>query len=105
MNITFTPARMDTLLEATVEGDSLTLNDERFDFSPLQEGDVLPRAAVACAWLASDVTREGGRITLTLVLPHGANAPEETRFPAPILAAPDGPLPIPTHSAEEDPAQ
>lgn len=104
MNISFTPTRMETQLTVSIEGDSLTLNGERFDFSPVQEGDILPQEAVSCEWLASVVTREGGRITLTLVLPHGANAPEETRFPAPIFAAPDGPLPIPPHSAGEDAA-
>ena len=30
-------------------------------------------------WLASDVTRTGGQIRLTLILPHGTDAPAARR--------------------------
>lgn len=99
MRLNFEPVRMDASLSLLVKGDELQINGEAFDFGPLPEGAILPRAAVACEWLASDVTRRGGQIELTLILPHGANAPHETRFPAPIDAV-DGPVPLPEFGAE-----
>ncbi|MCG7622290.1 hypothetical protein [Epibacterium sp. Ofav1-8] len=105
MQISFTPMRLDRALSVSRQGDSLTINGETFDFAPLQEGDVLPRAAVACDWLAADVTREGGVIRLTLILPHGPDAPEATRFPQPLSLTGDGPVPLPAYqtTATEDP--
>jgi len=103
MQLSFQPMRLDQALSVTRQGDALTLNGETFDFAPLQEGDVLPRAAVACEWLASDVTRQGGEICLTLILPHGAEAPQETRFPQPLTLSGDGLVPLPPHAAVQIP--
>ncbi|WP_051357822.1 hypothetical protein [Leisingera caerulea] len=108
MQINWTPMRRDEALTINKAGDSLTINGEVFDFSPLPDGATLPRDAVACEWLASDVERSGGEISLTLILPHGANAPEEIRFPQPVVMAADGPVPVPrrcnpeTEDEEED---
>jgi len=106
MQISFSPKRCDTALIATRQGDVLTLNGESFDFTALAEGDVLPRDAVACDWLASEVTRAGGEIRLTLILPHGPEAPEATRFAQPLSLTGDGPVPLPAYqtTATEDPA-
>ena len=105
MQIHFSPMRCDEALEASINGDTLTLNGEAFDFTPVPEGATLPRAAVACDWLASDVVRTGGEIRLTLILPHGPDAPPETLFPAPITAT-GGPVALPASSnpPAEDPA-
>ncbi|WOI35009.1 hypothetical protein R1T40_09880 [Tritonibacter scottomollicae] len=97
MQISFTPTRCDTALTATRQGDVLTLNGEAFDFTALSEGDVLPREAVTCDWLASEATRQNGEIHLTLILPHGADAPEETRFPQPVTLTGDGSVPLPPY--------
>jgi hypothetical protein len=71
MQITHTPQRRDDACDVQVAGDVLTINGEAFDFSPLPEGATLPRAAVACDWLASDVERIDGEIHLTLIDPQG----------------------------------
>ncbi len=71
MNISYTPQRRDDTLTVSVSGDILTVNGEEFDFSAIAEGDLLPRDAVDCAFIASDVTRTGGLITLTLIEPQG----------------------------------
>jgi hypothetical protein len=101
MILTFQPVRMDEALTASVAGDVLTLNGVALDFGPLPAGATLPRAAIASPWIAGDVTCDGaGVLTVPLILPHGANAPEATRFPAPITAG-NGPVALPVHSIEE----
>ncbi|MFN4131275.1 MAG: hypothetical protein ACK4GC_15875 [Paracoccaceae bacterium] len=98
MQITLSPMRRDDVLTLHRAGDILTINGEAFDFSPLPEGATLPREAVDCDWLASDVTRTGGALHLTLILPHGAEAPPETLFPAPVIDPANGPVELPPHS-------
>ncbi|NEX47747.1 hypothetical protein [Pseudotabrizicola algicola] len=100
MQITFTPMRRDDRLTLHRAGDVLTLNGESYDFSRLPEGAVLPRDAVECGWLASDVTRTDGQLSLTLVLPHGADAPHQTLFPQPMNLTADGPVTLPPHGAD-----
>ncbi|SEO23827.1 hypothetical protein SAMN04488103_11618 [Gemmobacter aquatilis] len=101
MYITLSPIRMDTTLSLHRAGDVLTINGTDYDFTPLAEGAVLPRAAVACPWLASDVTREGGVIRLTLILPHGAEAGPARLHPAPLDLTGDGPVLLPADGPEE----
>jgi hypothetical protein len=93
---------MDETLTASVLGDVLTLNGVSLDFGPLPAGATLPRAAIASPWIAGDVTRDGaGVLTVPLILPHGAAAPEETLFPAPIDAE-DGPVALPAYALPEE---
>jgi hypothetical protein len=101
MQIILSPIRAETLLTLHRAGDVLTVNGEVFDFSGIPEGATLPREAVACDWLASDITRQGGALQMTILLPHGANAPEETRHPAPLVLTGDGPVNLPPYDAEE----
>jgi len=102
MKLTLTPMRHDGTLTLHRAGDVLTINGEAFDFSPLPDGATLPREAVDCAWLASDVERIEGTLHLTLLLPHGADAPEETRFPAPITLTADGPVILPPYNIKDE---
>lgn len=100
MHITLVPIRSDDPpLVLSREGEALVIDGARFDFSPLAEGDVLPREAVACPRLASDVTREGGRIRLALVFPHGPGAAGAARFPAPVIDPAEGPVALPASGA------
>jgi len=98
MKISFSPVRRDDALTLSKSGDVLTINGEAFDFADVPDGATLPREAVTCDWLASDVRRIGGQIQLTLILPHGSDAPPETKFPQPIIVGDDGPVSIPMHS-------
>jgi hypothetical protein len=100
MQITLSPARRDMPLTLSRNGDALTLNGEVFDFTPLPEGATLPHEAIASDWFAGPVERVGGTLRLTLVLPHGANAPQETLFPAPLTLTGDGPLTLPPYATE-----
>lgn len=95
MRISLSPQRGLSPLALSRAGDVLTINGEAFDFSGLPDGATLPRESVACEWLVSDVDRVGGVLHFTLLLPHGPNAPEETRFPAPVDVVEDGPIDLP----------
>ncbi|TWI93792.1 hypothetical protein IQ03_04553 [Gemmobacter caeni] len=107
MIITLSPIRSDAALTLIRQGDTLILNGVAYDFGPLPEGATLPREAIACDWLASDVTRIDGKIRLTLILPHGPiplYAPPEARVithPEPITVTTDGPIPLPSYTPEE----
>ena len=100
MNITFSPQLRAAPVVMSVTGDAIDIDGVSYDFGPLAEGDILPREAVDCPWLASDVTREQGQVCLTLILPHSSNAPEAARFPEPVTVT-SGPVPLP---AFEEPA-
>ncbi|WDA11676.1 hypothetical protein [Paracoccus marcusii] len=103
MKIMFTPQLRADALSLSLDGDVLTVNGTAYDFGPLAEGGTLPREAVGCPLLASDVTRVGGHIMLALILPHGSDAPEAARFPQPITVTQTGPIPLPVTYAEEAP--
>jgi len=95
MTINLSPQRRDDTLSVIKSGDVLTINGTEYDFSQVPDGGMLPRNAVDCLWLRSDVTREDGELTLTLLLPHGANASEARRFPEPLTNVPDGEVEFP----------
>lgn len=95
MKLTFSPQLRAAPVAVSVTGDAIEIDGVIYDFAPLAEGDVLPREAVDCPWLASDVTRDEGHITLALILPHGSAAPQETLFPEPLTITSDGPVPLP----------
>ena len=72
MQVILSPIRAETPLTLHRAGDVLTVNGEVFDFSGIPEGATLPREAVSGDWLASDITRQGGSLQMTMLLPHGA---------------------------------
>lgn len=103
MNITLSPQRRDDgPLTLFKQGDILTIAGIAYDFSQLPNGATLPQDAVDCPWLASDINRINGELELTLLLPHGANAPEATRFPEAIVNPADGEVKLPPYDTEEN---
>ena len=102
MKIPLSPVRRDDRLTLSKSGDVLTINGEAFDLTGLPDGATLPRSAISSEWFAGDVTRdEAGELTVPLILPHGANAPEATRFPAPLQNVADGPVILPIYETPE----
>lgn len=97
MNIIFSPVSdFPFPLDLVKQGDSVTINGEVFDFSPLRNGDTLPMSAITGRWFRSSVERgEDGVIVLTIVLPIPANASLDQRFPADLINVPDGPVLLP----------
>jgi hypothetical protein len=104
MNIKLSPQRTDQVLPpVSKQGDTLVIGEESFDFSQVTEGGLLPADAIDSPWIVGDITRQGGILQLGLVVPHGANAPQETLFPQPISSAPDGLIVLPPYEATEEP--
>lgn len=104
MKIKLSPVRLDDRLDAAVSGNVITINGELFDFSQLNDGESLPSSAIESTWIIGSVANIGGEIHLTLVLPHGANAPHETRFPAAFaepMTVHSGPVPLPPYDVED----
>ena len=95
MLINLSPQRREDILTISKIGDALTINGVPFDFSQLPDGATLPKEAIDCEWIVSDVSRINGEIELTILLPHGANASHETRFPEPIVMTTNGQVVLP----------
>lgn len=82
--ITFTPMRREAPVTASIAGDTLLIDGTAFDLGGTGH----------CPWLVGAPERTAGGWHLTLILPHGGEAPHATRFPEPVLLAGDGPIPM-----------
>jgi hypothetical protein len=100
MRIKFSPSARcpgdDATLTVIKAGDVLTIDGENFDFSPLGEGEVLPRLAMGSPWFQGPVERTGGELIVTLRLPHGTNPPPGVAFPADLVDVADGAVEVPS---------
>jgi hypothetical protein len=102
MIIYLSPQRRKGKLSLEKSGEVLTVNGEEYDFSPVEEGDILPREAVGCEFLEHDVTRKNGALQIHLIFPHGKDAPYEARFPTPIENPKDGIIRLPEGGIQDD---
>ena len=109
MRIKLSPQRRDDSLYVEKEGERLIVNGEVFDFAAIKTGDTLPVLAIKSEWFAGDVEKEGGELSVTLLLPLPLNFSPEQAFPVDLVDVPDGvvvfpqPLPVPEGSAETMP--
>ena len=104
MKITFSPIRMDARLAASIEGDTITLNGQAVDLSSVAEGEAVDAETLGCDWIRGAVTRADGALHLTLILPHGPDAPRAALFPEPVEAG-DGPVEVPGQEGAGDDAE
>jgi hypothetical protein len=95
MIIQLSPQRRDDVLTVIKTGDLLNINGEDFDFSVIPDGATLPSVAVSSPWIVGDVHRVNGELTLTLLLPHLADASHAALFPVDIVDPVDGTLELP----------
>jgi hypothetical protein len=95
MNITFSPVRSDELLSLQKSGDTLIINGESFDFSPMSSGDTLPLSAIESDWFAADVEMIDGELVVALLLPNPVNYSPEQAFPVPLQNVADGLIALP----------
>ncbi|SDT52997.1 hypothetical protein [Pseudomonas prosekii] len=104
MRINLSPQSRDFGIEVVRSGETLTINGEAFDFSPMADGDTLPAAAIDSIWFAGPVEKRDGELELTLFLPLPTNFSPEQAFPQPLLSVPDGivifPAPLPPEVEE-----
>ncbi|SPF81793.1 hypothetical protein [Pseudoprimorskyibacter insulae] len=103
MHLSFTPMRRDDALTLTCEGETLYFNGVALDLSAIADGACLAASDLGCDWLAGDVCRTGGALHVSVILPHGARAPQQTLFPAPVTVVADGPVPLPPYDLPPDP--
>jgi hypothetical protein len=105
MKITFSPQRRDDSVTYHKAGDIVMVDGEAFDFSQVEEGDVLPRDAIQSEWFSSDVTRSNGDLEIGLILPNPWNYSQEQAFPEPLTITKNGiielPKPLPIVQEEQ----
>lgn len=95
MLIKFSPQRSDLELVVTKTGDTLVINGQVYDFSPLPDGSVLPVEAIVGDFFCDAVKRINGKLQVTLRLPHKENPDENVRFPKSLNDPPDGIVNLP----------
>lgn len=96
MHISFSTQRRDDALtiEQTLT-DRLRINGELFNFSTMEDGDVIPAGTIPCDWITGPVEKIDGEVRLTLILPHGPNPSQAVAFPQPVTVTEDGPIALP----------
>ena len=106
MIINFIPVYTDTMTRLktiSVKGQTITINGEPFDFSPLGNGYELPQDAIGSEFFADKaIMSEDGVLTVSLFMPYDETvATQAIRFPDPVVMKSDGPVDIPTdHPAD-----
>lgn len=95
MILYLSPQRSDENLKIIKKQDCLIINNMEYDFSNLSEGSVLPKEAVDCKWISSDITKINNEIILTIIFPIGPNASEQQRFANFISVYEDGEVVLP----------
>lgn len=55
----------------------------------------MPAEAVSSEWVLDPIKREGGKLIVSLRLPHALDAPQSALFPDDIIDPPDGPVTLP----------
>ncbi len=93
MIVTLSPMRMDQTLTAARSGSVLVLNGTPVDLAGYD------MAAAPNPWIVGEPFEAAGVWHVTLILPHGSEAPEGARFPAPLTLAADGPVDLPPYEA------
>lgn len=94
--ITLSPMRRDDVLTVSVAGDVLVLNGVALDLSTYTADPEAPHD-----WIVGQPVQDAGVWHVALILPHGADAPEATRFPQPIAVTADGPVQLPPHDVPD----
>ncbi|MBD9629737.1 hypothetical protein [Pseudomonas sp. PDM19] len=100
MLIKLSPSRSDDKLIIVRDGEALTINGQVLNFGGIGEGETVSAESLECPWINQPVSRIDGEIVLTLIMPYGLLAGDQSKFPADIVDPPDGPVELPT---DQDP--
>lgn len=95
MHINLSPQYRGDQLTISKSGDAITINGKPLDLSAVPDGASLPADAIDSEWIVGPVERKDGELHLTVLLPHGKDAPEAQRFPQPITVTQDGEVTLP----------
>ncbi|MDW0357719.1 hypothetical protein Q8G38_00145 [Halomonas venusta] len=96
MIITIKPQVRDTRPTFEVEGDALIIDGDKYDFSPLPDGAILPEDAIGSEWFPTDVKRVNDTLHITLIVPFSPWQREVLTGQKIVIENPaDGPLPLP----------
>ena len=93
IHLNLSPQRRDGPLALERRSSVLVFNGAEFDLQTPQN--------MKCEWLigAPEFDETGWHVTI--VLPHGADAPDATRFPNPIVVGEDGIVTLPDYGSNE----
>jgi len=94
MQITLTPQLRWQALVLERVGSVLTCNGVATDLAAYTATPEAPHD-----WIVGQPEQVAGVWQVTLILPHGADAGEATRFPDPITVTADGPVSLPPYDA------
>lgn len=108
IKVKFSPICTDQLPRikaVSVEGCTITVNGEPFDFSPLEKGYELSLDAIGSDLFADKaVMSTDGVLSIVLLMPYDeATATDAIRFPDPVMVTADGPVDIPTDHPAQPP--
>ena len=96
MNIELSPMRMDEPLFLHRSGDSIVINETIYDFSALEDGDLLDEMAMSGSpWFVGQIGRSGGELFMCIRLPNPIDYSQEQAFPEPLIDVTDGPVQLP----------
>ena len=95
------PQRREQAMSLSVAEDVLFIDGQAFDFSPLEDGAVLPREAAGSDLIVADISRASGEIHVHVVFPIGQFAKSAACFPAVLDIRVDGPVELPEPGFEE----
>jgi hypothetical protein len=82
-------------LALSVAGDTITINGEDLDLSPMEDGDTLDAEAVDTPYIQEAIRKEAGVLHVTVLFPLRYGAPDEAKSPVPITVTEDGPVTLP----------
>lgn len=82
-------------LALSVTGQVWAFNGKTIDFANLGNSEAIGADATDCPYILSASKDGSGNLTVTVLLPHGPDAAEATRFPDPITVSSDGPVALP----------
>lgn len=84
MIINLSPQVSSDELDLFINGETLTINGNEYDFSVIPDGATLPADAIEDDYIIGDIERISGVINLTLLFPINGDSTESARFPSPI---------------------
>lgn len=91
--IALSPQLSNAALQLVKNGNMLTINGNSYDFSHMNNGDMIPPEAISDPNIIGAISKENGVVKLTILMPYSnPDADESVTFPEPIVMDVDGEL-------------